>query len=433
MKKIFSVLVVLMAFVMLVTACGGKDVKVTDNTSDDSDDSGLKGELVYWSMWNQTEPQAMVLQEAIDDFMDKNKGVKVEINWNGREIRKTLQPALDNGQVIDIWDEDVERVVKGWKAYALQLDDYLEQTYPTTDGKKYKEVVMKTLLDVTKEVAEDGHTYAVPYQPFLFTIMYNKDHFKQAGIESVPKTWDEFMDACGKLKDAGFEPMTTDDAYVDTLIGTHLARLKGSEWVEELVNDGTSAMWDDPAVLQMAKDYEEMASKGYLSKTVGANKWPAGQQDIAAGTVSMYLNGTWLVNEIMGTTGEDFPWGAFSYPEVDGGIDDGLVDHFGTQAFQINKDTKNPDAAFALLVHLTTGEWDKQLAEKTYGVPVGGTTEWPVQLADAKDIFENLNGRYPWGAGIQANPDKVPVIVEAFTKLISGNFTAEEFVEAVKK
>lgn len=432
MKKLFSLLVALMVFVMLVTACGGKDAKVTDNTSDGSTDSGLKGELVYWSMWNQTEPQAIVLQEAIDDFMEKNKGVKVEINWNGREIRKTLQPALDNGQVIDIWDEDIERVVKGWKSYALPLDDYLEQTYPTTDGKKYKDVVMKTLLDLTKEIAGDGHTYAIPYQPYLFAIMYNKDHFKQAGIESIPKTWEEFMVACGKLKDAGFEPMTTDDAYVDTLMGIHLARLKGSEWVEELVNDSTNAMWDDPAVLQMAKDYEEMALNGYLSKTIGANKWPAGQQDIAAGTVSMYLNGTWLVNEIMGTTGEDFPWGTFSYPEIAGGIDDGLVEQFSAEAFQINKDCKYPDAAFALLVHLTTGKWDEQLAKRTYGVPVGGTTDWPVQLVDAKDIFNNIDGCYPWAGGIQANVDKVPNNVEAFTKLISGKLTAEECVEALK-
>jgi len=68
--------------------------------------------LVYWSMWNQTEPQAQVIQAAVDDFQKKNPGVTVEINWNGREIRKALQPALDNRQVIDLWDEDTERVVK---------------------------------------------------------------------------------------------------------------------------------------------------------------------------------------------------------------------------------------------------------------------------------------------------------------------------------
>ena len=53
--------------------------------------------LVYWSMWNETEPQAMVLKKAIADFEDKNPGVKVDVQWNGREIRKTLQPALDAG------------------------------------------------------------------------------------------------------------------------------------------------------------------------------------------------------------------------------------------------------------------------------------------------------------------------------------------------
>lgn len=443
MKKVRVLAAMLIAGSVLLSGCGTKPTE--NNTSKETaaaessvaaeetkTEEGLKGELVYWSMWNQTEGQGMVLQQAIDDFMEKNPGVKVEVNWNGREIRKTLQPALDNGQVIDIWDEDLERVLKNWGNYALKLDDYLKKDYPTTNGKSYEESVMGSLLDLAKFYKEDG-VYAIPYQPFVFTFMYNKDHFAKAGISTPPKTWDEFTAACEKLKAAGFVPITTDDAYVDTLIGYHLARAKGYKWVEELVKDKTNTKWDDPAVIKALKDYEELAAKGYFSPTVGANKWPAGQQDVANGTVSMYLNGTWLVNEIMGTTGVDFPWGTFAYPTVEGGTDDLTAANYGAQAFQINKNTKYPDAAFALLVHLTTGEWDKALAEKSFGVPVGNTTDWPVQLAEAKDLFGSLKTCYPWAAGIQADTDKLPVIASNFTKLISGQLSAEQFIAEMKK
>ncbi len=392
-----------------------------------------KVRLVYWSMWNSTEPQALALQEAIDDFMEKNPDIKVEINWNGREIRKTLQPALDNGQKIDVWDEDIERVVKSWGSYALKLDEYVTKIYETTGEKPYEDVVMSSLLNLTRYYAKDGALYAVPYQPFVFAFMYNKEHFQKAGIASVPTTWEEFLEACARLKAVGFVPLTTDDAYVDTLLGYHLARLKGSAWVEELVTDESKALWKDEAVLRAAQDFQAFAEKGYFSETVGSNKWPAGQQDVASGLVSMYLNGTWLVNEIMASTGPDFQWGTFAYPRLEGGTDGLNAANYGGQAFQINKNSENPESAFRLIVHLTTGEWDTALAQKSFGVPVSKNGEWPRQLFEAKAIFEGLDTAYPWAGGIQANTDIQPVIAEAFTKLISGTLDAAGFVDAVRK
>lgn len=415
---IVAALVVGLVGLVTLAGCGKKSQEV---------------KLVYWSMWNQTEPQAQAIQEGIADFEKANPGVKVEINWNGREIRKTLQPALDNNQDIDIWDEDLERVNKTWGAYALKLDDYVTKSYPDTDGKPYNQVVMSSLMDLSRRYAPDNSLLAVPYQPFVFAFMYNKDHFAKAGITSTPKTWDELTADMAKLKSAGFVPITVDDAYMDTLPGYYLAREKGYQWVESLMKDKTRASWDDPAALQMAKAYEDLAKKGYFSPTVGSNKWPAGQQDVANGTVTMYLNGTWLVNEVMGSAGPDFKWGTFSFPTVPNGVDDQTAANYGSQGFSINKKCKNPAVAFSLLVHLTTGKWDEELAKKSYGVPVSGTAAWPTQLAEAKDIFQSLKTAYTWGGGIQADPERVPVLVENFTKLISGSMTAEQFIAAMKK
>ncbi len=176
--------------------------------SADAKPAAAKTKLVYWSMWNQTEPQGTVIEKAIRDFEKKNPGVAVEINWSGREIRKTLQPALDNGQQIDLWDEDFERVVKNWGSYALKLDDYVAKAYPATGGKTYENAVMKSILTQTRSFSKDGGLYAVTYQPFVFAFMYNKDHFKKAGITATPTTWVEFEAACAKLK-APMTPMST--------------------------------------------------------------------------------------------------------------------------------------------------------------------------------------------------------------------------------
>lgn len=415
MKNILLVLCLLTAFFLF--SCSN-----TDNSN--------KKKIVYWSMWNEVEPQGQVIKEAINDYMKKYDDIVVEVNWNGREIRKTLQPALDNNQEIDLWDEDLERTIRNWGKYALALDDYVANSYDNTDGKPYQDVVMKSLLDLSKTYSEDGKIYAIPYQPFTFLIMYNKDHFAKAGITKTPETWNEFKEVCTKLKSAGFIPLTVDDAYVDILYGYQVARYKGSDWVKSLVLDG---LWDDPAVLRAARDWEEIYKLGYLSPNVAGNKFPQGQQEIANGEVSMYLNGTWLVNEVMPTTGPDFPWGQFAYPTVPGGIGKLYDLNYGGQSFQINKNSKYPDEVFNLIVHLTTGQWDKELAEKTYGVPMANTTDWPIQLTDAKEIFSKLGVCYPWAAGLQYNTDKAPVIASAFTKLITGQITSEQFVAEVKK
>ena len=55
--------------------------------------------------------------------------------------------------------------------------------------------------------------------------------------------------------------MTMDDAYATCVIGYHLARLVGEDKVKEIVTEGE---WDDPAVLQMAQDIEELASNRSL-------------------------------------------------------------------------------------------------------------------------------------------------------------------------
>lgn len=415
MKNILLVLCLLTAFFLF--SCSN-----TDNSN--------KKKIVYWSMWNEVEPQGQVIKEAINNYMKKYDDIVVEVNWNGREIRKTLQPALDNNQEIDLWDEDLERTIRNWGKYALALDDYVANSYDYTDGKPYQDVVMKSLLDLSKTYSEDGKIYAIPYQPFTFLIMYNKDHFAKAGITKTPETWNEFKEVCAKLKAAGFIPLTVDDAYVDILYGYQVARYKGSDWVKSLVLDG---LWDDPAVLRAARDWEEIYKLGYLSPNVAGNKFPQGQQEIANGEVSMYLNGTWLVNEVMPTTGPDFPWGQFAYPTVPGGIGKLYDLNYGGQSFQINKNSKYPDEVFNLIVHLTTGQWDKELAEKTYGVPMANTTDWPIQLTDAKEIFSKLGVCYPWAAGLQYNTDKAPVIASAFTKLITGQITSEQFVAEVKK
>ena len=55
-----------------------------------------------------------------------------------------------------------------------------------------------------------------------------------------------------------------------------------------------------------------MAEKGYFDPNIESNVYPAAQQDmVISENVAMYINGTWLPNEVAETTPDDFKWCAF--------------------------------------------------------------------------------------------------------------------------
>ena len=308
--------------------------------------------------------------------------------------------------------------------YLLDLEDLVKES-------GYEETAIPGLISACRD-AGGGTLKTIPYQPNVFAFFYNKDLFEQAGIEKEPTTWAEFLDVCQKLKDAGITPMTMDDAYATSVIGYHLARLVGEEKVVEIVTEGK---WDDPAVLQMAKDIADLAEKGYYSEMVGSNVWPAGQNtELALGTAAMYLNGSWLPNEVKDMAGEDFKWGCFAYPALENGANGVETNNFGAQVFGINKDTKMPKEAFDLVKFITTGEYDAKLAEMSVGIPSDTTnTEWPAMVECAKPVIENSTGRFTWAAGVETNVDMTPVIKENFIKLMAGSLNAEEFVAAMQE
>ena len=415
MKKSVLILSALcLGIVLAFTACNGKKAE--------------KAKLVYWTMWNEAEPQGMVIAEAVAAFT-KETGIQVEVNFNGREIRKTLQPALDAGETIDLFDEDIERVLNAWGKYILPLDEYAAKAYSTTGGKAYNTVVNKTLYNLAKELG-GGSVKNIPYQPSAFVTLYNKDLFAKAGITGTPKTWSDFLAACEKLKAVGVPAITVDDAYMACFFGYNMDRLVGEKETLRMVNDKD---FTGPQVLEFGKIWENMAKKGYISPKAASNIWPAGQvEEMAVGKVAMYLNGTWLPNEIKAQA-PNLNWGAFAWPAMSSKGDGIEANNYGCQSFAINKNTKYPEEAFRLIVWLTTGEWDERLAKESIGIPAGNNTAWPVQLAEAKVIVDNTTNRLDWAVGMENDPEINAKIKENFAKLIKGDLNAEGFAAAMAK
>ena len=135
-KRTLSVLLTAAMAVTMLAGCGSKTDSAPAETaapaateeaaSEGSGEAAAPAEggtLVYWSMWEATEPQGQAIQKAIDAFTAET-GIKVDAQFKGRTgIREGLQPALDAGTNIDLFDEDIDRVNKTWGQYLLDLED----------------------------------------------------------------------------------------------------------------------------------------------------------------------------------------------------------------------------------------------------------------------------------------------------------------------
>ena len=387
MKKVLSIALALAMSLTLLVGCGGGGTSTPASTAGGDSTPAVEtgaieegAKLVYWPMWAETEPQGMVIAQAIEAFTDAT-GVEVEVNFAGsRDTRKTLQPALDAGETIDVFDEDIERVNITWANYLLDIQEMY-------DASELNGVQNATLINLAKELG-GGTLKSVPYQPSSFVVMYNKDLFDAAGITAVPTTWDEFLAACEALKANGVYALTVDDAYMAAFFGYMMDRVAGYETTKAVA----AGDFTNEAVLKTAEAIQTLVDNGYIDPRAAGNVYPQGQSNIADESVAMYLNGTWLPNEIRNQTKEGFRWGSFALPNIAEGGD-------GAES-------------------------------NNYGVPMANDATWPDALTDAKAVIDGTTQRLSWAVDMENDANVNAAIKTNLALMISGQLDAQGFADA---
>ena len=426
---------------MSLAACGGGSSKPAEETTKsaesgadkaESGDTKLNADIEYWSSWSETEAQADALREAADEFMKANPGVKINFTFNGRDNRNLVGSAVSAGTKVTMMDANADNIKSMWSELTLDLTPYFEESYESTGGEKYVDKIMPSMSGLSAKLFDGKYSY-FPYAPQGFMIFCNKNIFDDCGITKYPETWTEFMDACEKIKAKGYTPVTTDSNYATSWVGYYMSRLMGNDEVAKLSNDPSA--WSNPKVLEAAKAIEDMAKKGYFDPVIETNTYPNAQQSMVINEkIAMYINGTWLPNEVKESTPDDFKWGSFAFPTVEGGVDDQTSGCYSSYGIAINKDATEEEAkaAAAFGVYVTTA-FDQKFSDMANAIPVGVDGVWPDSLKDAQQVMSKYTNRYPSQTALILNSNSKQIIADACLKLMGGSITAEEFVEMASK
>ena len=426
---------------MSLAACGGGSSKPAEETTKsaesgadkaESGDTKLNADIEYWSSWSETEAQADALREAADEFMKANPGVKINFTFNGRDNRNLVGSAVSAGTKVTMMDANADNIKSMWSEMTMDLTPYFEESYESTGGEKYVDRIMPSMSGLSAKLFDGKYSY-FPYAPQAFMIFCNKNIFDDCGITKYPETWTEFMDACEKIKAKGYTPVTTDSGYATSWVGYYMSRLMGNDEVTKLSNDPSA--WSNPKVLESAKAIEDMAKKGYFDPVIETNTYPNAQQSMVINEkIAMYINGTWLPNEVKESTPDDFKWGSFAFPTVEGGVDDQTSGCYSSYGIAINKDATEEEAkaAAAFGVYVTTA-FDQKFSDMANAIPVGVDGVWPDSLKDAQQVMSKYTNRYPSQTALILNSNSKQIIADACLKLMGGSITAEEFVEMASK
>ena len=124
-SKLLKALCGVCAVGMMLTACGGTTTESTPADASGSQAASTGKTLTYWSMWNSTEGQAKVIQEAADAY-EAATGIKINIEWKGRDINQVLSASLEAGDNVDIFEDDYQRIAQIYKDYTLDLTEMAE-------------------------------------------------------------------------------------------------------------------------------------------------------------------------------------------------------------------------------------------------------------------------------------------------------------------
>jgi len=295
--KVVSLTLALCMIFSLV-ACGGKKDSQADQTQQQDTKAGdSKGEETISGeidalLWLSSYPE--VVNQIREGFAAKYPNVKVNLNtMTGNSGTENLEPRIASGNMPDVTSVDISDWYKSntEKGYFGDISE--------TDAWKHQ-------LDAIKDqwTTPSGIKYGVSYGVAAMFIYYNKDLFEQAGIKDLPTNWEEFLDTCEQLKQAGITPLSWPGGFPNmfghTFISAGVANSvyrKDPKMVEKTL--GTEYDYSGPDWVEIFQKNVDLVEKGYVNKGYMSTDYAESVRLFNDDEVAMTFQGSWSAGDVL--------------------------------------------------------------------------------------------------------------------------------------
>ena len=300
-------------------------------------------EVVLWSYY-ETNKQKEGLDRLVEGFNRSQKDYVARWEYRGpsSEFKKLLSIGVAEGKLPDVVlidNPDMRKYVE--LGIFEDITDRVDETFDLAEF--YPEVI--------SSVQYDGRYYGMPFCCNNVGLIYNRDMFREAGIEP-PEDWEQFLQAA--------EVMTQGERYGFAMSGI-LEEQSSFQLVPWILSagEGMDGLGGEGTVEALTL-IQELVERGFMSRDCINYSQVDVARQFAAGRCAMMENGPWAL-PLVEQAGIDY--GVVKLP-----VDQRSIVVTGGENFGIIKG-KNVDGSLALLSYCYEDEMMLGLSEQMYALP----------------------------------------------------------------
>ena len=319
-KKIFILVIIILLIPLLgvIFLFSGRNIN-----SIVKKDNNLEGDITFVS--NRTDKRQEI-QELINNFEKLYPKVKVNLELIG-DAQAILQRKASIGELPDVTLIPSTISKTEYSNYFLALEDL-----GFSDDNLYNYYM---------GAGDDGNLYCLNTSITWQGVIYNKDIFKEANINKIPKTINELFDVCEKVKALNVTPLAinyrqqwTMDLWVDViphLIDNDLP-INSTKGYNNIL-DSESGMYKSLNLVR------EIVKRGYAEEDLFNYDWQQFKNDMSSGKIAMAIwNSDFIYQmEDMGMNSDSI--GIFPIPETK------VIKIYGDYMYGVSKNSDNPEVA----------------------------------------------------------------------------------------
>ena len=390
------------------------------------------------TVWHWMTDRDSAFQELAKRYEAKT-GIKVtfELYAPSDAYTQKVRAAAQGSTLPDIFGilgekRDFASFIKA--GFILDLTPYMD-----AGGGRWRNGFFSKALAVNEFIPGNSYavtpgTYGAPIDIMTIQMLYNKDLFKQMGLNPnrPPQTFQELLDIGQKIKTAGLQGMVSgwgEVWMIDCFANNYAFNIMGKEKVLATIKG--EVPYTDPGWIKVLGLFKQMQDSGVLAGGVVTMVNKTAEQLFANGRAVFAFNGSWCVNVYKGMN-PSLNYGAMLPPKASENYPMAIWGGAGS-SFMVNGRSRNKEEAVKFLQWLTGKDQEAYLAEATNNLPANkeSVTKIPEILASFSKAMDYATHPNVWGVS-ESSP-----VIEALDKgiqsIIIGEKTPEQVAAEVQK
>ena len=312
---------------------------------------------IEFIQWWEPEMPAGSLRGIMDDFEAANPGITVTlVSGPYSATRDQIVVGAASGTLSDVVGLD------GAWVNGLNKQGAITDMGPLMDGASYDRSQIADIVQL------GGKSVMFPLASFVYPVFVNLDIAASAGVDTMPSTRSEFVDAAAKMTDA-------DKNQYGWVLPLSLQSPGGIQndvmswnWASgnSMLKDGKPDL-ENPKVIETLEFIKSMDDAGVISPGIFAKKEQDKVEEFVNGRVGMMISSLAHINLIR-ERNPDLNFGISAIPAVDG-YDGARGLPYASWGIGISDSTENKEEAWKLVEYLMSPEVNGKLVSIANAFP----------------------------------------------------------------